>query len=389
MADQNLLDRESTGVSNSTDQVHIVRNNQDFRMDVGLIQGAAAAELITGNAVLNGGISYSGTGLIYDGTCSKFIIDSSVYNVLVTGAKTLSDGDSSFDRFDIIVVEVDLDTRPETFSLEVVEGTPSANPLFPSLDLTRQVQLGVVEVKQNATTDTTTTVNKIYDENIEWSNTELTDGGNLNENTDPYIGSKNFKTPATDKDVVSWTDSGLTTFNKENSLILALRFSPTALSKISIKLINTSSSKYWLKTLKEGDFSGNGSRGGWLLFNIGLFDFQPNSSTTTQYDRIEFTFLDTPELELDRIELQGNLQQSPGGIRQRDLIDTPNSYVGKAGQVQIMNVDENEWEFTNTVNTELESGMSGEDLVFNILSLTQAEYDAGTPIATTFYIITN
>lgn len=42
----------------------------------------------------------------------------------------------------------------------------------------------------------------------------------------------------------------------------------------------------------------------------------------------------------------------------------------------------------NTINTELEDGMTGEDLVLNVLSLTQAEYDAGTPVATTFYIIT-
>jgi len=43
----------------------------------------------------------------------------------------------------------------------------------------------------------------------------------------------------------------------------------------------------------------------------------------------------------------------------------------------------------NTINTELESGMTGEDLVLNVLSLTEAEYDAGTPVATTFYIITD
>jgi len=43
----------------------------------------------------------------------------------------------------------------------------------------------------------------------------------------------------------------------------------------------------------------------------------------------------------------------------------------------------------NTINTELEAGMTGEDLVLNVLSLTEAEYDAGTPVATTFYIITD
>ncbi len=43
----------------------------------------------------------------------------------------------------------------------------------------------------------------------------------------------------------------------------------------------------------------------------------------------------------------------------------------------------------NTINTELEAGMTGEDLVLNVLSLTEAEYNAGTPVSTTFYIITD
>ena len=42
----------------------------------------------------------------------------------------------------------------------------------------------------------------------------------------------------------------------------------------------------------------------------------------------------------------------------------------------------------NTINTALAGEPAGSDLVLNAVSLTQAEYDAGTPVATTFYIIT-
>ena len=42
----------------------------------------------------------------------------------------------------------------------------------------------------------------------------------------------------------------------------------------------------------------------------------------------------------------------------------------------------------NTINTKLAGEPTGSDLVLNVVSLTQAEYDAGTPVATTFYIIT-
>lgn len=43
----------------------------------------------------------------------------------------------------------------------------------------------------------------------------------------------------------------------------------------------------------------------------------------------------------------------------------------------------------NVVSTITTSEPSGSDKVLNMVSLTQAEYDAGTPVATTFYIITD
>jgi len=44
--------------------------------------------------------------------------------------------------------------------------------------------------------------------------------------------------------------------------------------------------------------------------------------------------------------------------------------------------------FDDVVFTKTAAEPTGSDQVFNVVSLTQAEYDAGTPVATTFYIIT-
>ena len=41
----------------------------------------------------------------------------------------------------------------------------------------------------------------------------------------------------------------------------------------------------------------------------------------------------------------------------------------------------------NTINLTTTSEPTGSDLVYNVVSLTQAEYDAGSPVATTFYLI--
>ena len=43
----------------------------------------------------------------------------------------------------------------------------------------------------------------------------------------------------------------------------------------------------------------------------------------------------------------------------------------------------------NTINSKTAGEPTGSDVVLNTVSLTQAEYDLGTPIATTFYIITD
>lgn len=44
---------------------------------------------------------------------------------------------------------------------------------------------------------------------------------------------------------------------------------------------------------------------------------------------------------------------------------------------------------SNKVDSILTNEPTGSDKVLNMVSLTQSEYDAGTPIATTFYIITD
>jgi len=44
---------------------------------------------------------------------------------------------------------------------------------------------------------------------------------------------------------------------------------------------------------------------------------------------------------------------------------------------------------TNTINSDTTGEPSGSDVVLNVVSLTQAEYNAGTPVSTTFYIITD
>jgi len=54
-----------------------------------------------------------------------------------------------------------------------------------------------------------------------------------------------------------------------------------------------------------------------------------------------------------------------------------------ANAIEIINLD------GSKVSSLTDNEPTGSDVIFNVVSLTQAEYDAGTPIATTFYLITD
>ena len=76
-----------------------------------------------------------------------------------------------------------------------------------------------------------------------------------------------------------------------------------------------------------------------------------------------------------------------------DLVNTPFPYKGMQRLVEdeesIYTLDSDLTTWTRSVSTRLDNEPTGSDSVLNMVSLTQAEYDAGTPIATTLYLITD
>jgi len=309
--DQKLTERTEKNDSNVNDLVHIVRDNGSFGMKTGLLQNGVIAATTVGNAILKGGYSWTGTGLDYYVWVDSYIINSVAYNNPISDTVTLSAGHATLDRFDVFALQLSA-TEPPVPSIVVVEGTPSASPVEPSLDLTDQVKIGLRLVLATETVDTTTTVNLIYDENVEWTNTTLPSGASLTTATDPYSGTKNFLTPAADLDSVSWTDSGLTTFASGDSLIFAFRTVIQSNGGIQVKLINSSSGAYWLKSLTASDLKNfviNDTADLWYLGQIKFSEFQASSSAT-QYDRVEIAFKGTAQFELDKVEIQGDLTQS-------------------------------------------------------------------------------
>ena len=268
---------------------------------------------VTGNAILEGGIVWLG-GLIYYVWVERFVINNIVYNISINDTLTLSDGDATHPRFDNFVVTIDNSTDPTTGIVEVLEGTPAANPVLDTLDLITQAQISFRLVAQSETTDPTTTEDLIYDENLgeptEWDNTFLQAGGDLDDTTDPYDGTKNLLMPTGVSNVVKWKKATTVPFVNDDLLNFAFQV-PNTLGtgrnpRIQIKLIDSTSSQYWIKTI-----SGNiikQSFQAWRVFSYKLSEFAGLTDPATPiYDTIEFTFINTPEVKVDWVNIQGNV----------------------------------------------------------------------------------
>lgn len=115
----------------------------------------------TGNQLISGGASYSGTGLIFDVSTLEYIISGIPFNTTATQA-TLATGDPANSRFDAIVAD-------ENSNVIVVQGTPGVTPSTPVIGID-QVLVQYILVGANATTPTITTENVYLESTNGWVN---------------------------------------------------------------------------------------------------------------------------------------------------------------------------------------------------------------------------
>ena len=115
----------------------------------------------TGNQLISGGASYSGTGLIFDVSTLEYIISGIPFSTIATQV-TLATGDPANGRFDAIVAD-------ENSNVIVVQGTPGVTPSTPAIGID-QVLVQYILVGANATTPTITTENVYLESTNGWLN---------------------------------------------------------------------------------------------------------------------------------------------------------------------------------------------------------------------------
>jgi hypothetical protein len=162
----------------AVDGVTVIGNGYDVPL--------SAISSQTGKYLISGGISWSGSGYIYDVSTLNYVFDG-VFYTAGPSQETMAVADPTDNRFDAVVVDI-------TGAITVITGTASPNPEFPTIPAD-QLAVGYVLVTAGSTTPTTTTDN-IYLDNAEWTTTTYTTGGgsigsiDFNSTNAPYQGTK-------------------------------------------------------------------------------------------------------------------------------------------------------------------------------------------------------
>ena len=298
-------------------------------------------DLLGGNAIISGGVTYITGALSYYAFGESYIINNELIETYVSGFTTLSTGDATNPRIDVITITM----SGATPSIVVVEGTPAASPVKPAINLRTQVELSFISVAALATTDPNVITEVVYDENLgenaEWDITNTPAGANLADNTDPAVGTVSITLPAYTSDIIEWTKDALYTYVTDETLSFYMRIASgiTRDSKIDFKLRDSSTGYYYNFSSTIDNMQSNGFVGtvtAWQLVQIPLSAFSANSFVQTQFDELELTFTDTPAIELDWFVFQGGVENpSNQGIGKFKNGDDPLDAVYTEGNVGI------------------------------------------------------
>jgi hypothetical protein len=285
-------------------------------------------DLYSGNTIISGGIQSPGTGtLTYRVWASSFIINNVKYDEFVSANVTLDDGDPTDPRIDVFAIEVNAFVDPPTFSVVVIEGTPDASPVKPSVDLTNQVEVSFRVIAANETNDTDTVVDLIYNEATgepnEWNNTYLLAGGNLTDTSSPYLGAVSLSVPAVTNDYVQWTNLTDITYLSDQKLNFAIKLSAWNNGQtIEFKIIDSATGTYRLLSvngLNAREFGINIVSTAWQPVQIPLSRFVKAGFVNT-FNRLEVRFRSTAPMLLDWFNIQSGLGQPPTFVYVKSVV---------------------------------------------------------------------
>ena len=142
----------------------------------------------SGNYIISGNVSWSGSGLIYDVTTHVYVIQGTQYISAATQVTITSDPTDP--QYWVVYGD-------DTGSIGTIAGTPAPVPVPPSVDGLTQIVLATILVPAGATVPVITEIN-VYDENAgtptEWAGTSDDTNVNFASTNDPFQGTVSIET---------------------------------------------------------------------------------------------------------------------------------------------------------------------------------------------------
>ena len=268
---------------------------------------------ITGDGIISGGIvTWTGTGLNFNISACTYILNGVRYVSPFT-TKTLAAADPTNPRIDVFAVNT-------SGQVEVIQGTPNANPVEPEGDTPTTLGLTNVTINAGATTPNGVTKDMIYDENVEtWTKTESVTGSfDYNDTAFAYTGSKSLRVTMNAGSAYflfsKATAMDITTY-KSLSFAIRLNTAWTGNTALFVQFYNGTrliTNTYQITTTNTVGFNRNLANT-WQLITIPLngtiLKFSQNSFTGVRI----YTTNAAATYRLDTISLNGGINNPTGG----------------------------------------------------------------------------
>jgi hypothetical protein len=293
------------------------------------------------NQILDGSVYWSGSGLLFESTVIKYVIDNVEYAAPISQIN-LEAADDTFDRYDVFAVN----TQNE---LIVIKGEASNDPLEPQVLYNEQLRVALVRISANQPIVDNANVELIYNENVgepdEWNAT-------ISPNTTVQI----VNLDSTDNPLLNLKSIDTNDISEANEILFnkTTEYSLDQVSSFAFQLKNKTEEDYRIdvKLLRNNVVVGN------VFFQEGVYGFDgpfPNLTQDINIPLAAFQLTDTfcdqvivvssngaqtiTGFQLDNFRFLSGIEGNPINntwLGNTDVLET--TYFGKAGyEVEVNN----------------------------------------------------
>lgn len=189
------------------------------------------------NQLISGSITYL-SGLTFDITPLVYVIDGTIYNITNATQVTVTSGDTTYDRIDTIYADIYGNTG-------VIEGTPSDNPVKPSVNPNTQVEISFVSIPAGGSSPSITET-LVFDEATpitEWGISTIDNPWVSLSTVQSYTGTKSIRFSAsTTSKYVEFSAATVFDTSNQNTIQFAIKntIAWPASNTLDINIVSTS-----------------------------------------------------------------------------------------------------------------------------------------------------